>query len=92
MGEQRIIQQADGWHFKIRGGNTIGPFTDRVAAELAVASYCDRWKQRTDVSPGRWRNWRRSPRPLATVAATLRNEGGSEQMAAEIPSVMRNSS
>jgi hypothetical protein len=70
MGDQRIIKQADGWHFKIRGGNTIGPFADQVAAELALSNYCERWKQRTDVAPGRWRNWRRSPTPLAATPAT----------------------
>ncbi len=70
MGNQRIIEQADGWHFRIRGGNTVGPFADLAGAEVALSNYCDRWKQRTDVSPGRWRNWRRSPTPLAASPAT----------------------
>lgn len=70
MGEQRIIKQADGWHFKIRGGNTIGPFVDLPAAEQALVNYCNRWKQRTDAAPGRWRNWRRTPTPLAATPAT----------------------
>ena len=68
MDEQRIFQQADGWHFKIRGGNTVGPFEDCDSAERAVANYARRWQQRTSAAPCGWRNWRRSPSPLAVVS------------------------
>ena len=78
MGEQRIFQQADGWHFKIRGGNTVGPFEDYESAERAVGNYAQRWQQRTTAAPGGWRNWRRSPGPLAVVSATSVDGAGNE--------------
>ena len=78
MGEQRILQQADGWHFKIRGGNTVGPFDDYAAAERAVANYAKRWQQRTSAVAGGWRNWRRTPSPLAVMPGTALDAGGSE--------------
>ncbi len=83
MGEQRIFQHADGWHFRIRGGNTVGPFENYESAERAVANYAQRWQQRTNAAPGGWRNWRRSPSPLAVASATSVDGTGNQAMPVE---------
>ena len=83
MGEQRIFQQADGWHFKIRGGNTVGPFEDYDSAERAVANYAKRWQQKTSAVPGGWRNWRRTPSPLAVITASAVDVTGQNTSANE---------
>lgn len=58
MQDERLVVSADGWYFRIRGGQLVGLYAHREQARVAVRAYRDACVARVRGARP-WSLWRR---------------------------------
>ncbi len=73
MDQDRIYQGEDAqWYFNVRGNQTIGPFTNHLEAESALADHVQACRRRLDFTSF-------MPNLLAPLKVRRRGSGGTAQ-------------